>query len=257
MKKQNTSLRLQQILGLLAGRDGVGVAELAEYFQVTPMTIRRDLDTLEGQGRVVRTHGGAILAAPSVVAFSFQARRQVRMAEKKAIAREAARRVEPGMTVLIDTGTTTLELAKALPGVGDLRVLTSSLAIASALLAHDGLELVLLGGTVSRNSPDLSGPLTEDNLAAFRADIAFVGADALDENGLYTSSQQIARVSRTMLASAKKTVLMADSGKFGETAFARFAQWREIDELITDIGIDPSQRSWMDECINQYVLADT
>lgn len=256
MKKQNTSLRLQQILNRLSGRDEITVADLSEHFQVTSMTIRRDLDALERQGRVTRTHGGAILAAPSVVAFSFQARRQARMAQKKAIAREAVGRVEPGMTVLLDTGTTTLEVAKALASISDLRVLTSSLAIASALLAHDGLELVLLGGTVNRNSPDLSGPLTEDNLAAFRADITFVGADAVDEKGLYTSSQQIARVSRTMLATAKQTVLVADSGKFGETAFARFAQWREIDELITDSGLGPDHREWVEEKLGKYALVD-
>lgn len=254
MKKQNTSLRLQQILDLLAGQDEVGVADLAEHFQVTPMTIRRDLGMLEKQGKVTRTHGGAILSAPSIVSFSFQARQQTRMAAKKAIAREAVGRVEPGMTVLIDTGTTTLEVARALAGFSDLKVLTSSLAIASALLAHGGLELILLGGTVNRNSPDLSGPLTEDNLSTFRADIAFIGADAFDENGLYTSSQQIARVSQTMLGTARQTVLVADSGKFGETAFMRFARWQEVNELIMDSGVDGEHLEWVKKKVRKFTL---
>ncbi len=255
MKKQNTSLRLQQILDRLAGQDEVGVADLAGHFQVTAMTIRRDLDVLEKQGQVTRTHGGAMLAAPSIVAFSFQSRQQERIQEKKAIAREAVKRVKPGMTVLIDTGTTTLEVAKALAGFSDLKVLTSSLAIASALLAHDGLELVLLGGTVNRNSPDLSGSLTEDNLARFRADISFAGADALDENGLYTRSQQMARVSRTMLATAGKTVLVADSEKFGKSAFVRFAQWTDVDELITDSRLGADHLKWVKDAVDTYTLA--
>lgn len=254
MKKQNTSVRLKQILDLLSGKNEMSVGEFAEHFEVTPMTIRRDLDVLEKQGQITRTHGGALLAAPSIVAFSFQSRQQEQMAEKKAIALEAAKRVKPGMTVLLDTGTTTLEVAKALSGISEIKVLTSSLAIASALLSHEGLELVLLGGTVNRNSPDLSGSLTEDNLSTFRADIAFAGTDALDEKGLYTRSQEIARVSRTMLATAKQTVLVADSGKFGETAFVRFAEWKDIDELITDNGLRAEHQSWMKKSVGKHTL---
>jgi DeoR/GlpR family transcriptional regulator of sugar metabolism len=255
MNTTPSSPRLKKILDYLAGREEVSVAELVRQFQVAPMTVRRDLGVLEGQGRITRTHGGALLAAPSLVAFEFQERRQSRLAEKQAIARAAVQWVRPGMTVILDTGTTTLEVARALGGIPRLKVLTSSLAIASALLAQGDLELVLLGGTVSQHSPDLSGPLTEDNLAAFRAELAFVGADALDARGLYTRSQQIARVSRAMLSRAERTILVADSSKFGKTAFVRFAGWPEIDVLLTDDGLDAKARKWVEKNAPKHILA--
>lgn len=255
MKKTSASLRRQGILQLLSGREEVGAAELAVRFHVTAMTIWRDLDVLAQEGRITRTHGGAMLAASSVVAFAFQARRQAQMAQKRAIARAAAQWVKPGMTVILDTGTTTLEVARVLGGIPRLKVLTSSLAIASALLAHGDMELVLLGGTVSKDSPDLYGPVTEDNLAAFRADLAFVGADALDARGFYTSSLPIVRVSRAMIASAQRAILVADSSKFGHNAFVRIAGWNRIDTVITDDGLAPKALSWLRKCVRNHTLA--
>jgi DeoR/GlpR family transcriptional regulator of sugar metabolism len=250
-----TSSRLDKILALLAGREEASVAELAAHFKVASMTIRRDLDLLAGQGRITRTHGGAILAAPAVVAFAFQERRQSRMAEKQAIARAAAKLVQPGMTVILDTGTTTLELARALGGVPRLKVLTSSLAIASALLAHDDVELVLLGGTVSQNSPDLSGALTVDNLAAFRAQLAFVGADGADADGFYTRDLGIAQVSRAMIASAERAILLADSGKFGTRAFVRIAGWNKLEQAIVDDGLLVQSRKWLGKSVGTLTVA--
>ncbi len=244
-KKTGSTTRLQDILHLLAAQREVAVAELTRRFRVTPMTIRRDLDALAQAGKVTRTHGGALLAAPAVVAFEFDARRQTRLAEKEALARAAVALVAPGMTVMLDTGTTTLAVARALAGIRKLKVLTTSLAIASALHAREGLELVLLGGQVNRGSPDLSGPLTVDNLRAFRADLAFLGADAADARGLYTSSLAIAQVSRAMIQSAQRAVLVADSSKFGRTSFARFAGWDALDRVVLDAGIAPRELRWL------------
>lgn len=250
MMKHRMSLRQQKILDLLSAGNEISVAKLAGQFSVTTMTVRRDLDALEKDRRITRTYGGAILAAPSIVSFAFGARQQTQMKAKQAIARKAAEFVEPGMTVILDTGTTTLEVAGQLSGIRDLKVLTSSLAIASALLAHDGLELVLLGGTVNSSSPDLSGPLTEENLLGFRADVAFVGADAVDRAGLYTNTQEIARVSRAMITSARQTILVADSSKFGNTAFVRFAGWKDVDAVVTDRGLASTQRRWLKQSVN-------
>lgn len=257
MKKPSASVRQQNILQLLAGREEASVAELAEHFRVASMTIWRDLAVLEQAGRVTRTHGGALLAAPSVAAFAFQERRQSQMIEKAAVGRTAAQLVKPGMTVILDTGTTTLEVARALGGIPRLKVLTSSLAVASALLAHDDLELVLLGGTVSKGSPDLSGALTEDNLAAFRADLAFIGSDAMDKRGFYTSSQQIAGVSRAIIASAHQTILVADSSKFGKTAFVRIAGWEAIYGMVMDDGLSMDTRRWGEQSLKCLMVAPT
>jgi len=219
------------------------------------MTIWRDLEVLERENRITRTHGGALLSAPVVAAFAFHERRQSHMAEKTAIARAAVQRVQPGMTLILDTGTTTMEVARALGGIARLKVLTSSLAVASILLTHDDLELVLLGGTVSKGSPDLSGALTVDNLAAFRADLAFIGADAMDKRGIYTSNQSIARASRAMIASAQRTILVADSSKFGNTAFVCIAAWHAIDGLLTDDRLSADARRWGERSLRNLTLA--
>jgi len=253
MKEQSSLLRRQRILQALAGREEVSAAALASRFHVTTMTIWRDLEVLERAKRITRTHGGALLSAPVVAAFAFQARQQCHLAEKAAIGRAAARQVKPGMTIILDTGTTTLEVARALGGIARLKVLTSSLAIASVLLANDALELVLLGGTVSPGSPDLSGALTEDNLAEFRADLAFVGADAMDQHGLYTRNQGIARVSRAMIANAQRTLLVADSSKFGRTAFVRFAAWDAVDGWVTDDELPADARRWAKKTVRNVV----
>jgi len=155
--------RHQKILDRLHQQGEVAVQELAEAFGVTPMTIRRDLDFLAEQNRLTRTHGGAMRSAPAVIEFAFLERNRERIAEKQAIARNAAALVEPGMTLVLDIGTTTLEVARSIASVPDLTVLTSSLAIASALYGRENINLTLLGGGVRRNSPDLSGPLTEEN----------------------------------------------------------------------------------------------
>lgn len=237
--------RHQKILDRLHAQGEVAVQELAEAFGVTPMTIRRDLDFLAEQNRLTRTHGGAMRSSSAVIEFAFLERSRERIAEKQAIARAAAALVEPGMTLVLDTGTTTLEVARAIAGVPDLTVLTSSLAIASALYGRENLSLILLGGGVRRNSPDLSGPLTEDNLRRFRTHLAILGADALDCDGLYTSDQAIAAVSRAMIASAEETVLVADSDKIARRAFVHFAEWPDITHLVTDGGVGEDERRWL------------
>lgn len=237
--------RHQQILELLQQQREVSVQALAEQFHVSPITIRRDLDTLEREGALTRTHGGAVASSSSVIAFAFQKRARDCTAEKVAIAQYVAAVVQPGMTIVLDTGTTTLEVARALIGAPRLRVLTSSLAIASALHACANLDLVLLGGNARRHSPDLTGPLTEDNLLQFQTELAIVGADAVSREGLYTSDLGIARISRAMITCARETWLVADSSKFSRRSFVKFADWSAITHLVTDEGLAEADREWL------------
>ncbi len=237
--------RHRRILELLA-RDGeVSVQQLSSLFAVTPMTIRRDLEALEREGRLTRTHGGAVYSQRAVIEFAFLERGREHQAEKQAIAREAARLVEPGMRLVLDTGTTSLAVAHRLTGTPRLTVLTTSLAIASALHAHENIELILLGGNVRRSSPDLTGPLTEENLARFRVDIAFVGCDGADATGAYTTDMAVARVTRAMIGCARRVVLVADSSKFGREAFVRYAAWENFQQVITDGGLTSRARKWL------------
>jgi DeoR family transcriptional regulator, aga operon transcriptional repressor len=255
-KKQTATTRRSAILERLSSEGEVFVLELASDFDVTPMTIRRDLEAMEEQNALTRTHGGAIFSKQSVAEFAFLERNRTSIEEKRAIARATAAMIEPGMSIVIDTGTTTLEVARALGGIERLQVLTSSLAVASAMHTYSNASVVLLGGDVGKGSPDLSGSLTEDNLRKFRVQLAILGADALDERGLYTTDLGIARVSEAMIDVADDTVLVADSRKFSRTSFVKFADWPQIGHLVTDGDVSGEDRAWLEACVKDLRYAE-
>ncbi len=240
VKQISAAQRRSAIRGLLAKRQEVAIADLAEQFGVSEMTVRRDLDRLERSGEVRRTHGGAMPSERMVFEFHFLARRQANLAAKRAIAAEALKLVQPGQRIILDTGTTTLELAVLLKDREDLTILTPSLAVASALQFSEGVQVVLLGGVIRRGSPDLTGPVTEAALDMFAADLAFQGADGIDEQGaIYNADMRIGRVDRKIREHARKTYVLADSSKMGKTALTRHGNVCEVAGLITDDRIDP------------------
>jgi len=255
MKREALNARQHAIVSLLREHGEVSVAGLTRQFAVTPMTVRRDLDHLAVQGYLTRTHGGGIFSQQAKIQFAFREKQETQSAAKAAIARAAAALVKPGLSVVLDTGTTTLEVARAIAGLANLRVLTSSLAIAAALFARENIDLILLGGNARKNSPDLTGPLTEDNLRQFRVQIAILGADALERHGLYTAELPVARVSKAMLAATARAILVADSTKFRRRAFARFAGWNQIDTIVTDGRLSAADRRWLSKAVRNVVLA--
>lgn len=247
--------RQQDILALLADGAERSVHELAARFGVTLMTVRRDLEALARGGHVTRTHGGVVLSRPGTVAFHFHQREERMLAEKAVVARAVAALVRPGMAISLDTGTTTLAVARALAGQCQLQVLTSSLAIAAVLYACEGIDLVLLGGRARKDNPDLYGELTEENLARFHVDLAVLGADAVNPDGLYTTQPDIARVSQAMLRHAGRRVLVADHSKFGHTAFLRFATWNDITTVVADDGMPAVERRWLKDTGAEIIYA--
>ncbi|MCP4641375.1 MAG: DeoR/GlpR transcriptional regulator [bacterium] len=248
--------RLNKILDILTAEGEISVQELAERFDVSTMTVRRDLATLERDGILTRTHGGAVLSRAGVIEFSFKEQERRMAPEKRAIAKAVAPLVKPGMAVTLDTGTTTLEVARAISGIKNLTVLTSSLAIASTLYPHDNIELVLLGGTVRRGNPDLSGWMTEDNLKQFKSDLAILGADGADSDGVYTTDPSIARVSQSMMAGARQRVLVVDHSKFAQSAFVKCADWSEVNRVVTDSGIASRDRQWLKRSVKELTVVD-
>jgi DeoR/GlpR family transcriptional regulator of sugar metabolism len=247
--------RRENILSLLAEKGAASVRSLAKTLRVSEMTIRRDLDAVEREGRLIRTHGGAMLSRPSVVEFAFQEKSQTHLDRKRVIARQASKFVSSGMSVSIDTGTTTLEVAKALTGKKRLKVLTPSLAVASALYAFDGIELVLLGGIARKGSPDLQGEITEANIARFRVHLAVLGADAILPEGLYTTDAAVSRVSRAMIAGARQRLVVADSSKLSQLAFVKFADWADISIFITDSKAPAAARRWLKRAAKKVIYA--
>jgi DeoR/GlpR family transcriptional regulator of sugar metabolism len=231
--------RLEAIRQELLRADEVSIEGLAGRFNVSGMTVRRDLEQLESRGDVIRTHGGASLAKRLTFEFSFREKQNRNSRQKSRIARQAAGYVEDGQVVMLDTGTTTLEIARQLVDRHDVTVITTSLAIVSALQFAAGVRVVLLGGFLRGGSPDLHGPLTEQNVEMFRTDIAFLGADAVDLDGnTYADDLQLVNLDRKMAAHAARVVVVADSSKFGTNGMCRILGPEDYDSIITDSGID-------------------
>lgn len=235
MKKLPSAARHAQIRERFAARPGITVAELAREFGVSEMTIRRDLAALETNEDIQRTHGGAMLTERMILEFDYRERRAANREAKCAIAAEARKLVQPGDRIILDTGTTTLELASMLRNGEGLTVITPSLAVASELQHAAGVEVVLLGGVIRRGSPDLTGPVTEHCLELFSADIAFQGSDGIGLDGsIYNSDLRLARVDKMMRRLAKRSCLLSDHTKLGQTALARSGSIADVDIFITD-----------------------
>lgn len=231
--------RQRQIYELVAQKGEASIQELVDHFGVSGMTIRRDLQALADQGKVIRTHGGAAMAERVSFEFEFLNRVRENQQAKEAIAATAAAEVKDGESVILDSGTTTRELARQLRGKQSLVVITSSLPIAAELQYDQQIEVLLLGGRLRAASPDLAGALTESNLESLRADVAFLGTDAIDAQGnVYQQSPEVARLLTKMAASSGRVYVVADSSKLGKTALWRYGRVQDWAALITDAAAD-------------------
>jgi len=235
VKNLPSAARQAQIRERFSARPGVSVSELAREFDVSEMTIRRDLAALEGQSHIQRTHGGAMLTQRMMLEFDYRERREHNRPLKQSIAAAARKLILPGQRLILDNGTTTLELAALLKDGQNLTVITPSLAVASELQHSPGVEVILLGGVIRRGSPDLTGPVTEHSLELFAADFAFQGADGISDNGaIYNSDLRLAAVDKIMRRVAMKSCVLADHTKIGRTALACSGSLTDVDFFITN-----------------------
>jgi DeoR/GlpR family transcriptional regulator of sugar metabolism len=233
--------RQREILELLKTKGECSIDYFAKRFGTSGMTVRRDLQELAEQGRIIRTHGGATLSPGVSFEFAFLKRTKMNEAQKKAIGRLAASLIQDGQSVVLDSGTTTLAIAEELRQRSGVRVITTSLPIASMLQYNESIEINLLGGQLRPGSPDLSGAITESNLELLCADLAFVGADAVDRRGtVYTEFAELSRMLARMVANAKAPYVVADSTKLDRTALWRFGDLKTMSGLITDGKADPA-----------------
>jgi DeoR/GlpR family transcriptional regulator of sugar metabolism len=227
--------RLKYIRERLGRSEELSIRELSQSLRVSEMTIRRDLDTLYQRGELIRTHGGAASARRLTFEFTFRSRQEEHQDRKRAIAEAAVRHIEDGMVVILDTGTTTLEIARELANRRKVKVITTSLAIVSELQFAAQTQTILLGGCLREGSPDLFGPLTESNLAEFHADVAFLGADAVGTDGaIYTDDLNVVNLDRRMASVSDRVIVVTNSSKFSSQAMCKILSPREYHLLITD-----------------------
>ncbi len=233
--KMSQRQRLDAIREEMLKADEISIEQLAAGCHVSGMTIRRDLENLEAAGDIIRTYGGAALARRLTFEFSFRDKQNKSFEQKHLIAEHAVRHVRDGQVVMLDTGTTTLQIAEQLIGKRSVTIITTSLAIVSKVQFAQGIQVVLLGGFLRRGSPDMHGPLTEQNVELFKTSVAFMGADAIDDAGnTYTHDLQVVNLDRKMAANAEKVIVVVDSSKFGHTAMCKVFAPGDYDLIITD-----------------------
>jgi DeoR family transcriptional regulator, aga operon transcriptional repressor len=230
--------RQRAILELLH-RDGrVLVIDLARQFHTSQVTIRKDLEILHVKGRVHRTHGGALPASDGALEdSSLREKEKLHRKEKLQIAAAAARMVTEGQVVILDSGTTTAAIARALRNHQHLTIITNAVNIA-AELSGSALEVILTGGSLRKNSFSLVGPIAEETLHKLHADILFLGVDGFDvQHGLSTPNLLESKVNRAMIEISKTTVAVCDSSKFGKRSLSLIAPTSSLQHVITDSGI--------------------
>ncbi len=230
-----TDQRKAAILERIRQEAATTVAELAAQFQVSEMTVRRDLGSLQKAGLLQRVHGGAVGSRGRSYEPPYVVRSAQALPEKQRIARAAAALIEPGDSVALDIGSTTFELARNLVDRSGLTVISPSLRIIQLLLGTPGIRLIVPGGIVRPGEGSLVGELARQGFGELFVDKLFLAVGGLDaQSGLTEYNWEDALVKRAMIRSAREVVLVADAGKFGRTAFARIAGLAAVHALVTD-----------------------
>jgi DeoR family transcriptional regulator, fructose operon transcriptional repressor len=250
--------RQQAIASLVISQGRASVAELAQAYDVTTETVRRDLAVLDRAGVLRRVHGGAVpVRALHLVEPGVGERETTRAAHKEAIA-AAAIELCPhgGGSVLLDAGTTTARIAAQLPSDRDLVVVTNSVPIAARLAGMPSISLQMLGGRVRGLTQAAVGEQTLRVLDMLRVDVAFIGTNALSvRHGLSTPDSDEAAVKRAMVKAANYVVVAADSSKIGREDFVSFAPMASVDTLITDSEISDADRDRLTQSGVEVVVA--
>lgn len=234
-----TRQRRIKIAELVNQRGAVRVSELAREFKTSEVTIRNDLALLQSEGRLVRDRGGAICADREITSLlAVDERAQLRIDEKRRIAQAAAALVNSGDTIIMDAGTTVVEMAPWLAGVKGLTVVTNALNVTLQMGVKTDAHILLLGGSFNRESSSTLGPSTERQLAELTVQKLFLGTQAFDlDQGLTDTTIEIAQVKQRMIRSAREVILLSDSGKWGKTGFIKVAPLEAVGKIITDSGL--------------------
>ncbi|HET9076877.1 MAG TPA: DeoR/GlpR family DNA-binding transcription regulator [Acidimicrobiales bacterium] len=237
------SQRRRHIADELTRAGAVRVADLAAALGVSEMTVRRDLERMQDAGVLTKVHGGAVPVGRSAEEPGFDAKLARATAEKAAIARAALTVVQPGSSVALSAGTTTWSLARLLPSVPGITVLTNSLSAAAELHRQDPATPVVLSGGVRTPSDALVGPVADASIRSLYVDLLFLGVHGMDpEAGFTTPNLAEAETNRTLVANARRVVVLADSTKWRTVGLSRIAPLDTADVIISDEGLPAEAR---------------
>jgi DeoR family transcriptional regulator, fructose operon transcriptional repressor len=233
--------RRQRVLDLVSQKGSVALSDLAQAIRVSESTLRRDLDYWHQQGVLKRTHGGAIYLGDSITLPALEERSASQLEEKRAIAQVAAARIRDGDAVLLDGGTTTLEVARLLVGRA-LQIVTNSLPIANLFASSHETDLVILGGYVYPKTGVALGPLTVRMMEDVHVHQTVLSVGGLTAKGLFNSNLLLVETERRMMRCADEVVVVADHTKIGRQNLAFLCELSAVDTLIVDPGLTPAQR---------------
>ena len=248
--------RHQIILNILENQGSVLVTDLVSQFDVSEMTIRRDLDVLERKGLLRRVHGGAVSDRGRSYEPPFLSRSTTHQEEKERIGKMAAELVRSGDSITLDVGTTTLEVARHLAEKQNLTIITPCFQIASLLCENPSIRLILTGGILRHSELSMVGHLAERVFDEFYVDKLFLAAAGVDfDSGLTEYNLEDTLVKQAMIRTAKQVILVTDSSKFNRVAFTAIAPIDVIDTVVTDRSVAPSIVSKLKDLDIDVILA--
>jgi DeoR/GlpR family transcriptional regulator of sugar metabolism len=248
--------RRQRVLDLVSERGFVALTDLAQAIDVSESTLRRDLDYWHKQGMLRRTHGGAMYVGDAATLPALEERSGSQLEEKKLIARAAVARIQDGDTILLDGGTTTLEVARLLVG-RSVQIVTNSLPIASLFAASRETDLVILGGYVYPKTGVALGPLTVRMMEDIHVHQLIMSVGGITSKGLFNSNLLLVETERQMMRCADEVVVVADHTKIGRQALAFLCNLTDIDTLIVDNDLSAAQRDLLRQNDVRLLVADS
>ncbi len=250
--------RKSRLRELIAQRGISDLDSLAAQLDVSPSTVRRDVQTMEEEGIVKRTHGGVIWVGernePGSRPYAFDQRMAYQVESKRQIARAAKSLVQPGETILIDGGTTTFHLASELVG-SRLQIVTNSLPIANLFLNDDNVELLLTGGLLYPRYGVLLGPMAESFVANIHARTMFLSVAGIRGGALYNQNLLLVQAEQRMMSQVQQVVLLVDAEKFAHQALSKLCDFNEIDVVVTDERISSEARKMIADADCKLIVA--
>lgn len=249
-------VRQKKMVDILANRKSVRIRELRDIFDVSEETIRRDLKKLEQDGVLKRTHGGAILVEDIQIVPPFSQRSQQHLQDKMEIAEKAVSLIDDRATIMLDSGSTTLEIARRLAD-RNVTVLTNDLIIAMEFSQSLQVQLIVLGGNQQKGTCSLVGPECEDTIRSYHVDFVFLGTGGIGvKQGLTTSSSAESRIKRAMIDAGNQVFCVADSSKFGQAALISYAEPKEVSSIITNRAANPEVVTQLEQGGARFIFCD-
>lgn len=246
------------ILELLIQHNSILVTDLATHLNVSSVTIRKDLTDLEREKKLYRNHGKAILIDPYIDNRNVSEKEKLYVEEKRLIGMKAASLITPKDSILIASGTTMHALARSIVPADELTVITASMEVSNILASEKNIYIIQLGGILRHSSLSVVGKYAENILADFSCSKLFIGVDGIDlDFGITTTNMMEASLNRVMMQTAQKTIVLADSSKFGRRGFSKIADMEDVDHIIADSRIPPSTALRLEEMGIEVTIADS